>query len=1030
MNLSAPFIKRPTATTLLAIGLAIAGSVAFKLLPVASLPQIDFPTITVSAGLPGGSPETMATSVATPLERQIGRIAGITQITSSSTLGATNITVQFDLARNIDGAARDIQAAINAARGQLPINLPNNPTYRKVNPADSPILILALTSDINSQGQIYDAASTVFAQTLSQVNGVGQVIVGGSSLPAVRIELNPTTLNKYGIGLNEVSTAIAAANVNKPKGHLNTDITTSTILANDQLHTAAEYQPLIIRYQNGNPVRLSDVATVTDSVENVRNAGLADGKPSVLMVLFKQPGANVIETVDNIIKELPRLTAAIPATMNVSIAMDRTSTIRASLHDVEMTLVIAIILVIFVVYLFLGNFRAMLIPSVAVPLSLLGTFGVMYLLGYTLDNLSLMALTISTGFVVDDAVVVLENITRHMEDGMDRMRAAFQGAKEVGFTVVSMSLSLIAVFIPILLMGGLVGRLFREFAITLSTAILISLLISLTVTPTMCAYLLKKPSHKKISYFQKLLNWSHTHYENSLKWALKHHILMLLLTLGAIVLTVILFIIVPKGFFPQQDTGRIQASLQADQNISFQFMQQKLTAFVDIVRADPAVEHVVGFVGGAGGSTTNSGTVFITLKPLSERKISAEKIINRLRKNLSAVTGATLFMQAAQDLVVGGRLGNAQYQYTLSADSIAELNTWSAKVLAKIMTLPGIIDVNTDQLNNGLQAYVNVDRDTASRFGLTSQLIDQTLYDAFGQNQISTLYTALNQYHVVMEVAPEYWQNPITLKQIYVKSPNGADVPLSAFATFSALSTLLSVNHQGQSAAATISFNLKPKFAIGDAVKTINNAVNSMQLPVSIQSAFQGSAQAFQASLANEPYLILAALFSVYIVLGILYESLIHPITILSTLPSAGVGALLALLITRTEFSIIALIGMILLIGIVKKNAIMMIDFALHAQRSENKSPQEAIYEAALLRFRPIMMTTMAAMLGAFPLALGRGIGAELRHPLGITIIGGLLVSQMLTLYTTPVIYLTMERYSQWWNNAFTIFNRKRQADF
>jgi len=1014
MNISALFIKRPIATTLLALGLAIAGAVAFLLLPVASLPQVDFPTITVSAGLPGASPETMATSVATPLERQIGRIAGITQITSTSTLGTSGITIQFDLSRHIDGAARDIQAAINAARSQLPINLPSNPTYRKVNPADSPIIILALTSDIYTQGQMYDAASTLLAQALSQVNGVGQVIVGGSSLPAVRIELNPNALNSYGIGLEDVRSAIASANVNIPKGHLNTSFTTTDILSNDQLFKAIQYRPLIITYRNNNPVRLSDVATVNDSVENIRNAGLSNGKPSVLVVIFKSPGANVLETVDNITKELPRLAATIPQGIDINIAMDRTTTLRASLHDVEFTLLVAIILVILVVYIFLKNWRAMLIPSVAVPLSLLGTFGMMFLLGYTLDNLSLMALTISTGFVVDDAVVVLENITRHIEDGTDSIQAAYQGAKEVGFTVISMSTSLIAVFIPILLMGGIVGRLFREFAITLSTAIIISLLVSLTVTPMMCARLLKKNSSNKTVKNNTLFQRLHYYYEKTLKWALNNHIIMLFITFSAILMTIFLFLIVPKGFFPQQDTGRIQASLQADQNISFQAMREKLFAFVDTVKADPAVSNVVGFVGGGAGSTTNSGSVYITLKPLSVRQLSVDEIINRLRKKLTVIKGATLYMQAAQDLVVGGRLGNAQYQYTLSTNNLDELNQWAPKILAKILTLPGIIDVNTDQLNNGLQTYVDVDRDTAARLGMTNQLIDQTLYDAFGQNQISTMYTSLNQYHVVMEVAPEYWQDPIMLNQIYVKSINGQEVPLSVFSHFSALSTLLSVNHQGQSPAATISFNLLRNVALGDAVSLINNTVANMHLPASVQTSFQGTAQAFQSSLANEPYLILAALLCVYIVLGILYESLIHPITILSTLPSAGVGALLALLLTGTDLSIIALIGMILLIGIVKKNAIMMIDFALHAQREYKKSPQEAIFEAALLRFRPIMMTTMAAMLGAFPLAFGFGIGSELRRPLGIAIIGGLIVSQMLTLYTTPVIYLTLDKYSQW----------------
>lgn len=1010
MNLSAPFIQRPIGTTLLAIGLALAGLFAFIILPVSSLPQIDFPTITVQAGLPGASPEIMATSVATPLERQIGRIAGITQMTSMSTLGSTAITVQFDLTRNIDGAARDIQAAINAARSQLPSNLPNNPTYRKVNPADAPILIFALTSDVYSPGQLYDAASTILAQSLSQISGVGQVIVGGSSLPAVRVELNPTTLNSYQIGLTDVANTLSNANINRPKGNFSNATTTSEILTNDQLFKAADYNPLIITYHDGRPVRIADVGYVHESIENVLTAGLSNGKPSVLVVIFKQPGANVIATVDTITRMLPQLKATIPRAIDITVAMDRTTTIRASLHDVELTLIIAIILVILVVFLFLGNMRAMLIPSVAVPLSLLGTFGVMKLMGYTLDNLSLMALTISTGFVVDDAVVVLENITRHMESGLDALHAAFKGASEVGFTVLSMSLSLIAVFTPILLMGGLIGRLFREFAITLSTAILISLLISLTVTPMMCAYLLKKETTKKNSSYDRIMHKLHHYYEISLSWALNHQTIMILITLGAVILSVILFIYIPKGFFPEQDTGRIIASIQAEQDISFVAMQSKLKQFVNIVQQDPAVEHVVGFIGGAGGSTTNSGTVFVTLKPLNQRKKSVDAIINRLRSKLLIVSGATLYMQAAQDLVIGGRVGNAQYQFTIATDNLSDLNQWAPTILNQVITLPGIIDTNSDQLNNGLQVYVNVDRDTASRFGLTAQQIDQTLYNAFGQAQVSTIFAPLNQYHVVMEVAPPYWQYPQTLNDIYVKSPSAKMVPLSAFAKYTPSKTLLSVNHQGQSPSATISFNLKPYVALGDAVNQITQRIHTMHVPDSVQISFQGSAQAFQASLANEPYLILMALLAVYIILGILYESLIHPITILSTLPSAGVGALLALLLTRTDLSIIALIGMILLIGIVKKNAIMMIDFALTAQRNENKSPRDAIYEAAVLRFRPIMMTTMAAMFGAFPLALGFGIGSELRRPLGIAIIGGLLLSQMLTLFTTPVIYLELEK--------------------
>ena len=1037
MNLSKPFIERPIATTLLAIGIALAGIVAFNLLPVASLPQVDFPTISVSASLPGGSPETMATSVATPLERQIGLIAGITEITSSSTLGSSRITVQFDLTRNIDGAARDVQAAINAARSNLPTNLPSNPTYRKVNPADAPIMIIALTSDIYSKGQMYDVASTILAQKILQVDGVGQVNVGGGSLPAVRVELNPTALNSYGIGLQDVSAMLSAANVNLPKGQLSTPLTTADIITNDQIFKAADYRPLIVVYRNGMPVTLSNVAEVTDSVQDIRNAGLANGKPSILLVIFKSPGANVIDAVDKTRAVLPYLRASIPAAIHMDVMMDRTTTIRASLHDVEITLIIAVLLVVFVVYLFLGSLHGMIIPSVAMTLSLLGTFAIMKFLNYSLDNLSLIALTIATGFVVDDAIVVLENITRHIEEGVQPIAAALKGAKEVSFTVVSMSLSLIAVFTPILFMGGIVGRLFQEFAVSLSIAILVSLFVSLTITPMMCSRLLNAKNHKsKPNRLHDIVDEMRKKYATALTWALDHSSLMLLTTAAAIILSVLLFVFVPRGFFPQQDTGRIVSSIQADQNISFQSMQQKLSDFAKIVRADPAVENVVGFVGG-GSNTTNTGTVFITLKALQERKISSEAVINRLRPKLAVITGATLYMQSAQDLVIGGRLGNAQFQYTLSADNLQDLNTWAPKVKAALAKLPGIADVNSDQQDHGLQAYVNIDHDTASRFGITSQQIDATLYAAFGQSLVSTMYTAMNQYYVVMEVAPKYWQRPETLNQIYVTStppttpvqtslltttpaltaPTPKQVPLSVFANFIPSNTLLSVNHQGQAPAATISFNLLPGYALGNAVNLIQSTVNKMHLPATIQGSFQGTAQAYQASLATEPFLILIALIAVYIVLGMLYESLIHPVTILSTLPSAGVGALLALLLTGTDLSIIAFIGIILLIGIVKKNAIMMIDFALQIERSQNKTSKESIYEGAVLRFRPIMMTTMAAMFGAFPLAFGYGVGAELRRPLGIAIIGGLLVSQMLTLFTTPVIYLEMEKLRLWFQN-------------
>jgi multidrug efflux pump len=1027
MNLSGPFIKRPKATTLLALGLALAGVVAFNLLPVSPLPQVEFPTISVQGSLPGGSPENMATSIATPLERQLGRIAGVTEMTSASSLGQTRITLQFDLNRNIDGAARDVQAAIAAARTNLPANLPSNPTYRKVNPADAPVLILALTSNNYSTGQMYDAASTILAQKLSQAQGVGQVIVGGSSLPGVRVELNPTTLNRYGIGLNEVAAVLAASNANLAKGALVHDGMTSEITTTDQIFKAYQYKPLIVAYRNGNPVMLSDVSDVIDSVEDLRNAGLANGKPSVVIVIFKQPGANVIQTVDYIRSIIPELKASIPADMNMQVVMDRTTTIRASLHDVEVTLIIAMLLVILVVYVFLGNMRSMIIPGVAVPLSLLGTFAVMSLLGYSLDNLSLMALTISTGFVVDDAVVVLENITRHLEMNKHPMRAALDGTKEVGFTVLSMSTSLIAVFIPILLMGGIVGRLFREFSVTLSVAILMSLIVSLTVTPMMCAWMLRredKTHPEKINRYTRFIDNTKLRYESSLAWVLDRPALMLIGTLLAIALTVILFIVVPKGFFPQQDTGRVSCSIQAEQDISFQAMKGKLIAFDDIIRHDPAVDTVVGFLGGGVG---NQGSMFISLKPQSGRS-QIDQVIARLRKKLAIVPGATLYMQAAQDLVIGGRQGNAQFQYTLSSDNIQDLYLWSPKIMAHLAKLPGIADINSDQRDRGLQEYVTVDHDTAMRFGITPQLADQVLYDAFGQNQVSVMYTALNQYHVVMEVAPRYWQSPQILKEIYVKSPAGNMVPLSAFASFAPSTTLLSVNHQGLAPATTLSFNLLPNYPLGDAVSMVGTTVDQMVLPPGLHGQFQGSAQAFQASLASEPYLVLVALLAVYIVLGILYESIIHPITILSTLPSAGVGALLALLLTHTDLSIIALIGIILLIGIVKKNAIMMIDFALHIERTENKSPRDAIYMAAVLRFRPIMMTTMAAMLGAVPLAIGLGVGAELRQPLGIAIIGGLLVSQVMTLYSTPVIYLSFDKSGTWMRNYLGRLKWRRHA--
>ena len=1015
MSLPSIFIKSPIGTTLLAIGLAIAGFIAFDLLPIASLPQVDFPTISVTGALPGSSPDVMATSVAAPLERQLGRISGITQMTSASMLGVTRIILQFDLSRDIDGAARDVQAAINAAKSQLPPNLPNNPTYRKVNPADAPIMVLYLTSDTFTKGQLYDVASSILQQKLSQIRGVGQVFVGGSSLPAVRIELNPTALTQYGIALPALATTLSSKNVNLAKGSVGTGHgKTADLIINDRLVKPSDYANTIITYKNNAAVRVSDVGEVIESVEDIRTAGVANKKPAIIIVVFKQPGANVINTVDAIKASIPQLKASIPNAVDISIAVDKTVTIRTSLFDVEMTLIIAMLLVVLVTYLFLGNIKAMIIPGVAVPLSLLGTFAIMKLIGFSLNNLSLIALTISTGFVVDDAVVVLENISRHLEMGKNPMEAALKGAKEVQFTVISMSLSLIAVFIPILLMGGLIGRLFREFAVTLSVAILLSLIISLTVTPMMCSLLLRQQKRKTQHFFILQTNRILETYKKSLHWALARRRLLLMITVITLIINLFLFYVIPKGFFPQQDTGQIVCSIQPDQNSSFQTTEEKLKQFVDIFLKDNAVQTVIGYVGGSNSITP--GTIFVTLKPLGERKTSVDEVMRRLREPLSRVRGAVLYMQASQDLMIGGRQSSAQFQYTLSGDDVNELNHFGPIITEKMSHIKGIVDVNSDQRNHGLEMYIDVDRDTASRFGIRMEQINQTLYHAFGQSQISTLYLPMNQYHVVMEVAPKYWKNPRTLDDIYVFSPTGKAVPLSAFAHFAPLSTLLSANHNGQAPSVTISFNLLPNTALDFAVSNILKTVQQMRLPHSIQGTFQGTAQAFQASLRTEPYLILAALIAVYIVLGILYESLIHPVTILSTLPSAGVGALLALMLSRTELSIIALIGIILLIGIVKKNAIMMIDFALQIERSEKKSSTEAIYEAALLRFRPIMMTTFAAMLGALPLIFAIGLGSELRRPLGITIIGGLIVSQLLTLYTTPVIYLYMEDVHRWFH--------------
>ena len=1017
MSLSAPFIRRPIATSLLVIAVALAGILAFKFLPVSPLPQVDFPTIAVGASLPGASPDTMASSVATPLERQFGRIAGITEMTSTSSLGSTAITLQFDLNRNIDAAARDVQAAINAARSQLPSTLPGNPTYRKINPADSPIMLYALTSDTMSREQMYDVASSVLQQKLSQVNGVGQVFVWGGALPAVRVEVNPAQLNAAGLSLEDLRTSLGTANVNRPKGSITSGATTSALNTDDQMFKASQYAPMIVSYKAGAALRVADVATVNNSVENLQNYGITDGKGSIMVVLFRQPGANIIETVDRVRALHDQLVASIPPTMKLTEVIDSTQTIRASVRDVERTLVLSILLVILVVFVFLRNWRSTLIPSVVVPISLLGTFGVMYLLNYSIDNLSLMALTVATGFVVDDAIVVVENVSRHIEAGLGPLEAAQRGAEEIGFTVLSISISLCAVFIPILLMGGIVGRLFREFAVTLSVAILMSMVVSLTATPMMCAKLLRPRDQEKhgrlFQATERGFQWILKQYENALTWVLRHQFFTLMVAVGTVVMTVVLFIIVPKGFFPQQDTGRIMGAVQADQDTSFQAMKVRLTQLAGIVGQDPDVAHTMAFVGG--GGVTNTGRFFMSLTPNSTRKVTADQIIARLRGKLARVPGASLFLQTAQDLRIGGRSGNAQYQYTLQGDDSKELFRWAPLVMAKMRTLKQVTDVNSDQQNLGLQATLVVDRATASRMGISAQLIDDTLYDAFGQRQVSTMYTPLNQYHVVMEVAPQFLQNPDSLDTIYVRPANGKPIPLSAFAHYQLENTSLAVNHQGQLPSVTLTFNLPVGVALGDAVTAINKAQEQIRLPASIRGEFMGTAQAFQASLANEWILIIAAIGAVYLVLGILYESLIHPITILSTLPSAGVGALLALLAFHTDLSVIAIIGIILLIGIVKKNAILMIDFAIELERREGTTPEQAICQACLLRFRPITMTTAAALLGNLPLAMGLGTGSELRQPLGIAIVGGLLFSQMLTLFTTPVIYLYFDRLHLWW---------------
>ena len=1015
MNISAPAIERPVATTLLTAALLLAGALAYLQLPVAPLPQIDFPVISVGAGLPGASPETMASSVATPLERQFGRIAGINQMTSSSQLGSTGVTMQFDLDRNIDAAARDVQAAINAARGYLPADLPSNPTYRKINPADAPVMMLVLTSDAMTQDQMYDVADSIMGQKLAQVEGVGQVFVWGSSQPAVRIEANPNLLNKLNIGLDAVRSAVAAQNVNIAKGSLDDGNKTWMVRANDQLKKAADYRPIVVAYRKGAAVRLGDVADVQDSYSNINNAGSFNGKPSVLVVIFRQPGANMIALADRIQAALPFLKASLPASINLVVGLDRTTTVRASVADVERTLIISVILVTLVVFLFMREVRATMIPSVAVPLAIVGTFAIMYLCGFSLNNLSLMALTISTGFVVDDAIVVLENVMRHVEAGMKPYQAALLGAREIGFTVISMSTSLIAVFIPILLMGGIVGRLFREFAVTLSAAIAVSLVVSLTTTPMLCARFLKAHDPGGHGALYRMSErgwlWMNRTYKTTVGWVLRHKRFTFAVAILMVIVNVWLYIIVPKGFFPQQDTGRMTGTIMGDQDVSFQDMRDKTNQFIRIVKQDPAVENVLAFVGG--NAAQNQGRMFVTLKPLAQRKISVDQVIARLRPKLAHIPGATLFFQGVQDLQIGGRQSNAQFQYTLSGENLTELYAWAPKLLQTLRKIPQLKDVNSDQQVSGLEENVIIDRDTASRLGITPSQIDNVLYDAFGQRQISTIYRTLNQYHVVLEVDPRYQLTPDALQSVYVTTSQGAQVPLSSFAHFGQATTSLAVNHQGQFPAVTISFNLAPGGDLGTATRAISDAQLQMRIPATIHGSFQGTAAAFQDSLSSEPILILAALLAVYIVLGMLYESYIHPITILSTLPSAGTGALLALLLFHMQLDVIALIGIILLIGIVKKNAIMMIDFALEVERS-GKTAEEAIHEAALVRFRPIMMTTAAAMLGAVPLAFGRGVGSEIRRPLGIAIVGGLIVSQALTLYTTPVVYLYMDYFKDW----------------